>query len=205
MEPNAPTNLFASVELAFKFYCSEHIGRQSVRLTTDDAKAIEAEIPYLRRYARALTGAAEAADDLVQDSLERAIARFDQFRPGTNLRAWLFTIVHNMRCDQHRRLVRRPIEIPIDDAPQQASTRASQADALHLADFRRAFGRLSEAHREVLALVGLEGLDYQRAASILGVEVGTVKSRVFRARECLRREQQLLDQPAPRAMWRAAA
>ncbi len=205
MEPNAPTNLFASVELAFKFYCSEHIGRQSVRLTTDDAKAIEAEIPYLRRYARALTGGAEAADDLVQDSLERAIARFDQFRPGTNLRAWLFTIVHNMRCDQHRRLVRRPIEIPIDDAPQQASTRASQADALHLADFRRAFGRLSEAHREVLALVGLEGLDYQRAASILGVEVGTVKSRVFRARECLRREQLLLDQPAPRAMWRAAA
>jgi RNA polymerase sigma-70 factor, ECF subfamily len=205
MEPNAPTNLFASVELAFKFYCSEHIGRQSVRLTTDDAKAIEAEIPYLRRYARALTGGAEAADDLVQDSLERAIARFDQFRPGTNLRAWLFTIVHNMRCDQHRRLVRRPIEIPIDDAPQQASTRANQADALHLADFRRAFGRLSEAHREVLALVGLEGLDYQRAASILGVEVGTVKSRVFRARECLRREQQLLDQPAPRAMWRAAA
>jgi RNA polymerase sigma-70 factor, ECF subfamily len=176
-----------------------------VRLTTDDAKAIEAEIPYLRRYARALTGGAEAADDLVQDSLERAIGRFDQFRPGTNLRAWLFTIVHNMRCDQHRRLVRRPIEIPIDDAPQQASTRANQADALHLADFRRAFGRLSEAHREVLALVGLEGLDYQRAASILGVEVGTVKSRVFRARECLRREQQLLDQPAPRAMWRAAA
>jgi RNA polymerase sigma-70 factor, ECF subfamily len=176
-----------------------------VRLTMDDAKAIEAEIPYLRRYARALTGGAEVADDLVQDSLERAIARFDQFRPGTNLRAWLFTIVHNMRCDQHRRLVRRPMEIPIDDAPQHASTRATQADALHLADFRRAFGRLSEPHREVLALVGLEGLDYQRAASILGVEVGTVKSRVFRARECLRREQLLLDQPAPRAMWRAAA
>jgi RNA polymerase sigma-70 factor (ECF subfamily) len=176
-----------------------------VRLTTDDAKAIEAEIPYLRRYARALTGNAEAADDLVQDSLERAIARFDQFRPGTNLRAWLFTIVHNMRCDQHRRLVRRPMEIPIDDAPHQASIRANQADALHLADFRRAFSRLSEPHREVLALVGLEGLDYQRAASILGVGVGTVKSRVFRARESLRREQLMLDQPAPRAMWRAAA
>ena len=176
-----------------------------MRLTTEDAKAIEAEIPYLRRYARALTGGAEAADDLVQDSLERAIARFDQFRSGTNLRAWLFTIVHNMRCDQHRRLVRRPMEIPIDDASQHASTRASQADALHLADFRRAFGRLSEPHREVLALVGLEGLDYQRAAVILGVEVGTVKSRVFRAREALRREQELLEQPVPRAMWRVAA
>jgi RNA polymerase sigma-70 factor (ECF subfamily) len=159
----------------------------------------------MRRYARALTGNAEAADDLVQDSLERAISRFDQFQAGTNLRAWLFTIVHNMRCDHHRRSVRRPMEIPIDDAPQEASTRANQADALHLADFRRAFARLSEPHREVLALIGLEGLDYQRAADILGVEVGTVKSRVFRARESLRREQLMLNQPAPRRLWRVAA
>ena len=176
-----------------------------MRLSSDDAKAVEAEIPYLRRYARALAGAPEAADDLVQDALERAIQRFDQFRPGTNLRAWLFTILHNMRCDQHRRLVRRPLEIPIDDATHHASTRADQADALHLADFRRAFSRLSEPHREVLVLVGLEGLDYQQAAHILGVEVGTVKSRVFRARECLRREQTLLERPVPRALWRAAA
>jgi RNA polymerase sigma-70 factor (ECF subfamily) len=175
-----------------------------VRLNTEDAKAIEAEIPYLRRYARALTGGSDAADDLVQDGLERAIARFDQFRPGTNLRAWLFTILHNMRCDQHRRVVRRPPEIPIEDGPQ-AFTRASQADALQLSDFRRAFGRLSEAHREVLALIGLEGLDYQQAAKILGVEVGTVKSRVFRARESLRREQLMLERPTPRHMWRAAA
>lgn len=176
-----------------------------MRLSTEDAKAIEAEIPYLRRYARALTGGQDAADDLVQDALERAIARFDQFQPGTNLRAWLFTIVHNMRCDQYRRVVRRPMEIPIDDAPQHASTRASQSDGLHLDDFKRAFGRLSEPHREVLALVGLEGMDYQRAAAILNVEVGTVKSRVFRARESLRREQMLLERPAARAMWRVAA
>jgi RNA polymerase sigma-70 factor (ECF subfamily) len=183
----------------------DQVGRRSVPLTTEEAKAIEAEIPYMRRYARALTGNAEAADDLVQDSLERAISRFDQFQAGTNLRAWLFTIVHNMRCDHHRRAVRRPMEIPIDDAPQEASTRANQADALHLADFRRAFARLSEPHREVLALIGLEGLDYQRAADILGVEVGTVKSRVFRARESLRREQLMLNQPAPRRLWRVAA
>jgi RNA polymerase sigma-70 factor, ECF subfamily len=176
-----------------------------VRLNTEDAKAIEAEIPYLRRYARALAGGPDAADDLVQDGLERAIARFDQFRPGTNLRAWLFTILHNMRCDQHRRVMRRPLQIPIEDSAHQASTRASQADALQLSDFRRAFGRLSEAHREVLALVGLEGLDYQQAATILGVEVGTVKSRVFRARESLRREQLMLERPTPRHMWRAAA
>jgi RNA polymerase sigma-70 factor (ECF subfamily) len=176
-----------------------------VRLSSEDAKAIEAEIPYLRRYARALTGGADAADDLVQDSLERAIARFGQFREGTNLRAWLFTILHNMRCDQHRRVVRRPLEIPIEDTPQHACTRASQSDALYLSDFRQAFSRLSEAHREVLALVGLEGLDYQQAAKVLGVEVGTVKSRVFRARESLRREQLMLEQPTPRHLWRAAA
>ena len=176
-----------------------------MRLSKDDAKAIEAEIPYLRRYARALAGGRDAADDLVQDGLERAIARFDQFQAGTNLRAWLFTILHNLRCDQHRRVVRRPIEVPIEDAPQQASTRASQADALHLQDFRRAFARLSEPHREVLALVGIEGLDYQRAASVLGVEVGTVKSRVFRARESLRHEQMMLERPTPRPTWRAAA
>jgi RNA polymerase sigma-70 factor, ECF subfamily len=176
-----------------------------VRLSRDDAKAIEAEIPYLRRYARALAGGRDAADDLVQDGLERAIARFDQFRPGTNLRAWLFTILHNLRCDQHRRVVRRPVEIPIEDAPLQASTRASQADALHLSDFRRAFDRLSEPHREVLALVGIEGLDYQRAATILGVEVGTVKSRVFRARESLRHEQLMLERPATSRTLRVAA
>jgi RNA polymerase sigma-70 factor, ECF subfamily len=176
-----------------------------VRLSTEQAKAVEAEIPYLRRYARALTGNPDAADDLVQDGLERAIARFDQFEPGTNLRAWLFTILHNMRCDQHRRVVRRPLELPIEQTPQHACTRATQADALQLSDFRRAFGRLSEAHREVLALVGLEGLDYQQAARILGVEVGTVKSRVFRARESLRREQLMLERPTPRHMWRAAA
>ena len=176
-----------------------------MRLNSEDAKAIEAEIPYLRRYARVLTGAPDTADDLVQDGLERAIGRFDQFRRGTNLRAWLFTILHHIRCDQHRRVVRRPTEIPIEDAPQQASTRASQADALHLADFKRAFGRLSEPHREVLVLVGIEGMDYQRAADILGVEVGTVKSRVFRARESLRHQQLMLERPLIRHRLPAAA
>jgi RNA polymerase sigma-70 factor (ECF subfamily) len=176
-----------------------------VRLSSNDAKAIEAEIPYLRRYARVLADGTDAADDLVQDALERAIARYERFQRGTNLRAWLFTILHNIRCDQHRRVVRRPVEVPIDDAVHQPSARASQADALHLADFQRAFARLSEPHREVLLLVGIEGLDYQRAAVVLGVEVGTVKSRVFRARESLRHEQMLLERPASGAPLAAAA
>lgn len=176
-----------------------------MRLSSKDAKAIEAEIPYLRRYARILAGGTDAADDLVQDGLERAISRFDRFQRGTNLRAWLFTILHNIRCDQHRRVVRRPVEVPIDDAVHQPSTRPSQADALHLADFQRAFARLSEPHREVLLLVGVEGMDYQRAAAVLGVEVGTVKSRVFRARESLRHEQMLLESPVRRAPLAAVA
>jgi RNA polymerase sigma-70 factor (ECF subfamily) len=176
-----------------------------MELSRADAEAIEAEIPYLRRYGRALTGTADGADDLVQDGLERAIARFDQFRPGTNLRAWLFTIIHNVRCDQHRRAVRRGMEVPIEDAPERLSTRADQADALYLRDFKRAFGRLSEPHRQVLALVGIEGMTYDEVASILGVEVGTVKSRVFRARESLRCAQLALGQPTARGTLRAVA
>lgn len=152
-----------------------------------------------------LTGKPDAADDLVQDALERAIARFDQFRPGTNLRAWLFTILHSARCDQHRRAVRRGPEIPIEEVPDTVSVRPEQADLLHLRDFKRAFARLSEPHRQVLALAGIEGMSYEEIATILAVEVGTVKSRVFRARESLRCEQLKLGRPEPRATWRAAA
>jgi RNA polymerase sigma-70 factor (ECF subfamily) len=78
-------------------------------------------------------------------------------------------------------------------------------DDLYLQDFRRAFARLSEPHRQVLLLTGVEGMNYEEAAGVLGVEVGTVKSRVFRAREQLRREQEALSRPAPRPRWRAAA
>lgn len=170
-----------------------------------DAEAIEAEIPYMRRYARALTGKADAADDLVQDALERAVARFEQFRPGTNLRAWLFTILRNLKCDQHRRVTRRGSEVPIEDAPDGVSTRATQTDQLHLRDFRRAFARLSESHRQVLALVALEGMNYEQVAGILGVELGTIKSRVFRARESLRHEQTTLARPRPPEGWHRAA
>lgn len=176
-----------------------------MELSRADVDAVEAEIPYLRRYARVLTGTADGADDLVQDALERAVARFDQFRPGTNLRAWLFTIMHNVRCDQYRRTARRGPEVPIEDAPDSLTSRADQADALHLRDFRRAFGRLSEPHRQVLALVGIEGMSYDEVASVLGVEVGTVKSRVFRARESLRCAQLALGQPMARGTMRAVA
>lgn len=171
-------------------------------LRDDQSQAIEACIPYLRRYAHALTGDAHHADDLVQDCLERAITRFGQFQPGTNLRAWLFTILHNVRCDHHRRAVRRGAEVPLDHDSNRVWTRPAQLDQLEVQDFKRAFARLSEPHRQVLLLTALEGLNYEEAAGVLGVGVGTVKSRVFRAREHLRREQQALARPTPRSEWR---
>jgi RNA polymerase sigma-70 factor (ECF subfamily) len=176
-----------------------------MRLSKADADAIEAEIPYLRRYARGLTGRTDTADDLVQDTLERVVKRFDQFQRGTNLRAWAFAILHNVRCDQYRRAARRGIEVTVDTVPDRLSTRAEQTDQLDLRDFKRAFARLSEPHRQVLLLGAVEGMSYDQIARILGVEVGTVKSRMARARESLRSEQLALARPTPRDQWRTAA
>lgn len=174
-------------------------------LSKEDADAIEAEIPYLRRYARGLTGRADTADDLVQDTLERVIKRFHQFQVGTNLRAWAFTILHNVRCDQFRRTARRGIEVAVEDVPDRLSSRAEQTDQLHLRDFKRAFERLSEPHRQVLLLGGVEGMSYEQIAEVLGIEIGTVKSRVARARESLRAAQLALGRPTPQEQWRSAA
>jgi RNA polymerase sigma-70 factor, ECF subfamily len=173
-------------------------------LSKADADAIEAEIPYLRRYARGLTGRADTADDFVQDTLERVIKRFDQFQAGTNLRAWMFAILHNVHCDQYRRAARRGTEVPIENAPDRVSTRSEQADQLYLRDFKRAFQRLSYPHRQVLLLGGVEGLDYEQIAEILGIEVGTVKSRMSRARDKLRGELLALARPVPKDRWHPA-
>jgi RNA polymerase sigma-70 factor (ECF subfamily) len=150
------------------------------------AKEIEAQIPALRRYARALTGHADRADDLVQDCLERAVAHFEQFRPGTNLRAWLFTILHNVHCDHGRKAGRRATEVPIDDWDEELRAPASQAQSLEVRDFLRAFEKLPRKHQQVLLLAGLEGLSCEETSEILDVAAGTVKSRLFRAREHLR-------------------
>jgi RNA polymerase sigma-70 factor, ECF subfamily len=151
--------------------------------------AIEAQIPSLRRYARALTGSVDRADDLVQDCLERAIARFDQFQAGTDLRAWLFTILHNVHCDQGRRLSRRGPQVPFEDCEYQLKIPARQTERLELRDFTRAFRSLSTDHQRILLLAGVEGFSCEETAQILGIAVGTVKSRLSRARENLRLAQ----------------
>ena len=168
------------------------------------AAAIEAQIPSLRRYARALTGSADPADDLVQDCLERAIARFAQFQPGTDLRAWLFTILHNVHCDQGRRRSRRGPEIPLEDCDHHLRIPARQNQRLELRDFARAFRSLSTDHQRILLLAGVEGFSCEETAKILGVAVGTVKSRLSRARENLRLAQSKGDLPRQSSVDRAA-
>ena len=149
---------------------------------------IVAEIPRLRRYARALTGDAARADDLVQDTLERALSRFSLWRPG-NLRAWLFTIMHNIFVNQIKSAAN--IDYLADELLPDLPLRATQSDNLELRDLDRALSRLSAEQREVLLLVGLEDISYEEAARIVGTPIGTVMSRLFRARRQL--EEDLRD------------
>lgn len=149
-----------------------------------DSGAILAELPRLRRYARALLGDRAAADDLVQDTLERAWLRLDQWRAGSDLRAWLFSIMHNLRADQMRRpsVATRSMEEEDIEVP----TRAKQSDALELRDLESALSYLPDEQREVLLLVGLEEMSYAEIAATVGVPLGTVMSRLSRGRERLR-------------------
>jgi RNA polymerase sigma-70 factor (ECF subfamily) len=148
-----------------------------------DAGSLVALIPRLRRYARALVGDRAAADDLVQDTLERAWAKLHLFRRGTDLRAWLFTVMHNVHVNQVR--AARPTDALDDEMPELAQ-RAAQGDALLVRDLERALAALPAAQREVLLLVALEDLSYEEAARVLGIPIGTVMSRLARAREKLR-------------------
>ena len=144
---------------------------------------IVAEIPRLRRYARALTGEAVRADDLVQDTLERALGKWSLWGAG-NLRAWLFSIMHNLFVNQTR--VAGTVDFPGDAALAEIPVRDSQADALELRDLAGSLARLPAEQREVLLLVGLEDLSYEDAAKILGLPLGTVMSRLSRGRQRLR-------------------
>jgi RNA polymerase sigma-70 factor, ECF subfamily len=148
-----------------------------------DAQSLVALIPRLRRYARALVGERAAADDLVQDTLERAWSKLHLYRRGTDLRAWLFTVMHNVHVNQVR--AARPTAALDDEMPELAQ-RAVQGDALLVRDLERALAALPAAQREVLLLVVLEDLSYDETARVLGIPIGTVMSRLARAREKVR-------------------
>ena len=149
------------------------------------AEEITALIPRLRRYARALTGDRFFADDLVQDTLERAWGRIYLWRPGSDLRAWLFTIMHNLHVNQARTR-RSEDSIDLRNEPMEFAARPSQEERLEIRDLTMALRRLPDEQREVLLLVGLEEMSYQEAAKVLAVPLGTVMSRLSRGRERLR-------------------
>lgn len=146
--------------------------------------AIVAEIPRLRRYARALTGRGDAADDLVQETLERALEKWHFWRSERALRPWLFSIMHNLHVDSCRRAAR--IEYRDDESFPELAQRADQADALELRDLDRALALLPMEQREILLLVALEELSYADVARALNIPPGTVMSRLSRARARLK-------------------
>jgi RNA polymerase sigma-70 factor, ECF subfamily len=152
------------------------------------------QIPRLRRYARALTRDPSRADDVVQDCLCRALRKQHLFQPGTDLRAWLFTMLHNQYVNSVRRAVREGPVVPVDEMANTIAETPRQSGPLMLRDLDRALATLSEDQRQVVLLVGLEGFAYDQVAKILEIPTGTVRSRLSRAREALR---QMLDRPAP--------
>jgi len=150
----------------------------------DERDRLIACIPRLRRYARALIGDRAGTDDLVQDTMERGWRGLSSWQRGSNMRAWLFGIMHNLHIDQ----VRRPsvaTEVLDDDTPLPAA-RASQSDSLEIRDLESALRTLPDGQSEILLLVALEEMTYDEVAATLGLPLGTVTSRLSRARQKLR-------------------
>lgn len=150
-------------------------------------QSLVGHIPALRRYARALTGDAWNADDLVQDTLERACERSQLWAAGSDLRAWLFTLMHNLFVDGVRRAVRQQAgRVDMDVEEETPDVAAAAGGTEQVLDLQRCLLRLPSDQREVLLLVSLQDLRYEDVARITGVPVGTVMSRLSRARTRLR-------------------
>ncbi|OQP87090.1 RNA polymerase subunit sigma [Rhizobium rhizosphaerae] len=143
-------------------------------------------VPALRRYARALTHNRDGADDLVQDCLERAIRKRSLWRPIGPIRPWLFRILLNLHRNELRHLRRNPTAASLDEFTERLATPGSQFEHAALAETARAMERLPDEQREALLLVAVEGLDYRQAAEVLEIPVGTLMSRLGRARTALR-------------------
>ena len=158
-----------------------------------------AAIPRLRRYARVLTGEATRADDLVQDTLARAWEKRALWQAGTDLRAWLFTVMHNVFVNQRAVAMReaRNVSIDGDGEPGEAwqiAVRPSQQAHVELVEVLQQLGRLPAEQREVLVLAAVEEMKYEEIAAVLDIPVGTVMSRLSRARDKLRR---IVAEPVP--------
>ena len=167
-------------------------------------KKIEEEIPRLRRYARALTRDVNAADDLVQDCLARALSKLHLWQADTDLRAWLFTILHNQYVNHVRRAVREGSSVGLSDNEPMLTSAPNAGKRLELRDLERAMAKLPEEQRSVLLLVGLEGMRYEEVASVLDVPVGTIRSRLSRGREMLRQLMGMVPEREPQPIRIAA-
>jgi RNA polymerase sigma-70 factor (ECF subfamily) len=151
---------------------------------TDITQEIAVHIPSLRRYARALVRDVVGADHLVQECLTRALGKLHHWHG--DLRAWLFTILHNQHVNEVRRPVRRGIRVELSDT-KLLPRPPNQDKVLELRDLDRALGQLPAEQRAVILLIGLEGLPYATVGEVLGIPIGTVRSRLFRGRNALRR------------------
>ena len=154
---------------------------------TEFARLLEARLPRLRRYAQALTRDPSRADDLIQDTLIRALAKRHLYQDGTNLRAWLFTIMHNQHVNDIRRNVQEGNSLDVDTVAAHLVAITDPTASRQLRELDEAIGKLAMEQRQVILLIGLEGMSYEETAVILKVPIGTVRSRLSRGREALRR------------------
>jgi RNA polymerase sigma-70 factor (ECF subfamily) len=160
---------------------------------------IETNLPNLRRYARSLTHDAVAADDLVQECIARALAKFHLWRAGTDLRAWLFTILHNQYVGQLRRATVERTTVEWSECAPALAYAPQQIERLELRDLERAIMSLSEEQRTAVLLLGLTPATYREIASACGVPVGTIRSRLSRGRTALRKLMGIAPPQQPRA------
>src|SRR5689334_10557328 len=152
-----------------------------MRIDDSTRQDILAAVPGLRAFAISLCGNVDRADDLVQEALLRALANIHSFQPGTNMSAWLFTILRNHFRSEYRKR-RREVEDPDGGYAETLKTHPEQTSHVEFKEFRTALNKLPEDQREALILVGASGFSYEEAAEICGCAVGTIKSRVNRAR-----------------------
>jgi RNA polymerase sigma-70 factor, ECF subfamily len=147
---------------------------------------LKPQIPRLRRYARILAKDASRADDLLQSCLVRALAKEHLWQPGTDLRAWLFTILHNQHVNEVRRRVREGVVVSIEEVRSNFAAPPRVEASLELCDAEQAIASLPRDQRQVILLAGRDGMPYEEVAEALGVPIGTVRSRLSRARARLR-------------------
>jgi RNA polymerase sigma-70 factor (ECF subfamily) len=166
------------------------------KMMTDFHHRLEGEIPRLRRYARALTRNAVRADDLVQETLVRALHKEHLWQPGTDLRAWLFTIMHNQNVNEIRRTIRDDGTVDLENCSAILTATTDPTASRQLRELDHALAQLPEEQRQVILLVGLEGTSYEEAAAILDVPIGTIRSRLSRGRESLRNLMDMDIRPA---------